>query len=434
MLGPTRDLGLALLLGLAQAPPSTFGPAMSDGAIGPRRPQPASERALAFDEAIALADQSPSLEGLREATTVKKSHDQSIPRLVYGPQITVMPGARVHPPANRGFELQATIVQPWNLGGYGNKRHETARSEAALLQARTRAEALEQQLAAARVWIELSSTQTRLLLAREQQTIATRQRTLLEDAVAAGVATSTDASIARADEGDAKAMVLALEGEVHELGLLLARETGRSAGEPLTARGDYPAPSLPDDAAIAAAFNAAGDAPMTVVHRLQARVARAQAAESIAANGIQLSTGASIQREGTSDLALFGVVGLTLPGDRGQRQRASSFAAAREHEGRAEQAQLDLDATLAAVAHELVHAREQAHLLDDELVPTHERTVEVQREAVGLGEGTRTELLRAEGRLAAVRQRQAEARGRLAWAEVHTWLYLEALAEDTGPQ
>lgn len=425
---------LGLVLGPDPAPAPERGPArepaVAAAQAGPERHdhRTAVGPAIAFDRALGLGVETPGLEGVVEARAVKERLDREIPRLVQGPQVTLMPGARVIPEGNRGFELQATATQAWSLEGYGPKRHLAAAAQTAVLDAEARALALERRLAAAHAWIELHAAELELALARQELALARARVERLEAARAGGVITRMALSEARADAAELRALVTELAGLVHDLGLVLARETGADAQRPLRTRGEHPDPPLPSDEALRRIFAAVDELPVVAVERLRARAVRAEAVEGAASRGHQLVTGVAVQREGTSDLMFFGVVGMNFAGDRGQRQRASAEAEARRAEGRAEQQALELRAALSIVLHDLHHARERVEILRDEVLPTFEALEQAQSLAVDLGEGTEPELLLARRRRLAVARRLVDAQAQLVWARVQAWLYLEAFA------
>lgn len=383
-------------------------------------------RTITFDEALTGSAQTPALAGAVEAHQIKRDLDRDIPRLTQGPQLTVMPGARVHPDASRGFEIQATATQSWSLEGYGRSRHATARAQEEQLDAQARAQALERQLAAARAWIELHAAENELTLAEHELSLARSRLERMEAARAGGVATRAHVAEARTDVAELTALRTELAGLVHDLGLVLARETGADARRPLRTTGPYPDPALPDDDELWRRFDEVDRLPAVAAQRLQARALRAQSVENRASRGTRLTTGVSMMREGTSDVVFLGVIGVSLAGDRGQRQRASTAAAARVAEGQADQRALELRATLSTVLHDLHHARERVEILRDEVLPAAAEAERAHETARALGEGTEPELLLARRRRVAVSRRLAAAEGVWVWAKVEAWLYLEA--------
>jgi outer membrane protein, heavy metal efflux system len=384
--------------------------------------------AIGFDEALGHGERTPELEGLEAAVEVKRSLDRGIPRLVYGPQVMVMPGVRVAPEQNRGFELQATATQSWSLEGYGPKRRTAAKAETAVLDASARALALERRLAAAHAWIRLHAAERELALAQQELALGRARVERLEASRAAGVSTRMHVSEARADAAELQALVTELQGLVHDLGLVLARETGADAERPLRTRGEHPRPLLPDDEALRRRFAEVDRLPAVAVERLRARALRAVAVEEQASRGHQLYAGLAVQREATTDLMFFGVMGASLAGDRGQRQRALAAAEARRAEGRSEQRALELRAALFTLLHDLHHARERVEILQGQVLPAFEELEATQSAAVDHGEGTEPELLLARRRRIAVARRLVAAEAELVWARVQAWLYLEAFA------
>lgn len=412
-------LGVSLASAVGLAPAPEPAPAARGGSrAAPEPAEPARHRAEAgaaidFDQALGHGTGTPELEGLEAAVEAKRALDREIPRMVYGPQVMVMPGVRVMPEPNRGLELQVTATQAWSLEGYGAKRRAAATAETEVLEASARALALERRLAAAHAWIRLHAAEQELALARQELALARARVERLEAGLAAGATTRAHVAEARADAGELQAQVTDLSAVVHDLGLVLARETGADATRPLRTRGEPPAPALPDDEALRRRFAAVDELPTVAVERLRARALRAVAVEEQASRGHQMYAGLAVQREATTDLMVFGVLGASLAGDRGQRQRALAAAEARRAEGRSEQRALELRAALGTVLHDLHHARERVEALRERVLPSFEELESVQSAAVDAGEGTEPELLLARRRRIAVARRLVEAEAEL---------------------
>jgi hypothetical protein len=218
---------------------------------------------------------------------------------------------------------------------------------------------------------------------------------------------------------------------VHDLGLALARETGVSSLAPLGTRGDYPEPTLPEEAELRRRFAEIDRLPAVQLHRLQARAALAEARELQRGSGSVLTTGASVQLESTSEVLVFGVLGANIAVvDRNQRGRASALAQARRAEAQADQLAIELSATLGIALHELRHTRERVELLRDRTLPVLDELVAANATALELGEGTRAELLRATHRRNIAARELLAAEADHAWARVQVWLYLEALSAE----
>jgi cobalt-zinc-cadmium efflux system outer membrane protein len=421
--------GSIVVLGALWGPPAAQP--VTDPMVGGAAPAEHDHRtdagpAIAFEEALGHSASTPELEGLEAAGEVKRAIDRGIPRVVYGPQVNVMTGARVTPEPNRGFEVQVTATQAWSLEGYGPKRHAAAAATSDVLDVQTRALALERRLAAAHAWIQLHAAELELALARQELALARARVERMTAGRVAGVSTRMHEAEASTDAAELQALATELAGLVHDLGLVLARETGAAAEHPLRTHGPHPEPLLPGDDELRRYFSAVDRLPAVVVERLRARALRAVAVEEQASRGHQAHAGLAIQREATTDVVLFGVVGMSFAGDRGQRHRGMVAAEAREAEGRSEQRALELQAALSTVLHDLHHARERVEILRDRVLPAFDELEAAQSIAVDLGEGTEPELLLARRRRIAVARRLVEAEAELVWARVQAWLYLEA--------
>ncbi|HVH97397.1 MAG TPA: TolC family protein [Enhygromyxa sp.] len=422
-------LGLALAL-VMLGPPEGPAPASDHHAL-----HASAQQRLSFDESIGASEQTPIVVGLAEAAEQKRERDQKIPRQSQNPQVQVMPGGRVNAGDDNGFELQVTATQGWNLEGYGRARRSAAASETEVLEADARARALEQRFGAADAWIRLHGAEQRLAMARSDLATAEQLVATLEQAREAGVVTRLDVAEAEALAAEAEAAVVELGGEVHDLGLALARETGVKTTSPLGTRGDYPNPTLPGDDELRRRFAEVEQLPAVQLRRVQARAALAQAHEAARENGTVLNAGASVQLESTGEVLVFGVVGANLGViDRNQRGRASAHARAREAEAEAEQLAIELSAALGIALHELRHTRERVELLRDRSLPALDELIVARAAALELGEGTRALLLAAQHRRNVVARELAAAEADHAWARVQVWLYLEALAAEDDAQ
>lgn len=417
----TPSLLVLVLAGLAStsvhaAPPATH----ADHELGP---------ALNFDESLGAAQGAPMVVGLEQASDDKRTLDAAIPKIVMGPQIQVLSGARIVPEQTRGFEIQVTATQSWSLENYAASRGEAARAETDLLDARARATALEQQLAAAHAWIRLHAAEAELELAQRELVLAKQLSATIELGQQEGVSTRAELADARAREANAEAVVIDLVGQVHDLGLELGRETGADGRTPLRTRGDYPDPQLPSEDELRRRFDEVDGLPRVVVARLQARADRAHAAEAKAAKASSLNAGVSIQRESAGDVVVFGVLGAQIGIDRGQREQGSALAAAREADARAETATLELSATLTIALHDLHHTRESMEVLRERTLPAHDELVAAREAALELGEGTLSSVLEARARRSAVARELTDAEANWVWARVEVWLYLEAFEQ-----
>ncbi|MCA9711362.1 MAG: TolC family protein, partial [Myxococcales bacterium] len=240
---------------------------------------------------------------------------------------------------------------------------------------------------------------------------------------------------AQALAAEAQALVTALAGEVHDLGLVLGRETGERVSVPLRTRGPYPDPPLPPEAELRRRFDDLGALPEVALRRLRARAALARADESAAAGGTRLTTGLSVQRESNRDVLLYGVVGVTIPlVDRNQREQATARAEARRHEAEAELHEVELSARLQVALHDLHHTEQQMATLRDQTIPALDELVLARDLALEQGEGTRALLLQTRRRRHEAARALARAEGEWILARVQVWLYLEAFASAEGPR
>ena len=394
--------------------------------------EPAGER-LDFDEAIGLGTSSPGLVGLQETLRMRRSADEDLPTLSQNPQLQVMPGGRLPGAQEPGFELQAQLTQGWRLGGYGSKRKDAAQAETEALAAEVRAAQLERSLGAAAAWIDLHAAEARLAEANAALETDRQLLALLERARSAGAATAIEVAMAQTAVAEAQLAVTELQGEVHDLGLHLAREVGSKAPNPLHTRGEYPDPPLASEAEMREAFARLDSLPTVVQRRLDARAARARSVEERASTSTLLTTGVAYQRESNGDSMLFGLVGVQVPlWDRNQRSVAASELEAGRAEAQAEQMAVEAAAQLRVALHDLHHSEERLRTLREETLPAIDSQIAALERAVEMGEGTRISALRARHLRHVVAREFITAESRRVWARVEVWLYLQAIESAHG--
>ncbi len=417
-------MSLVLVLGLA-APVDR-----PEQVEAPDRP-----RAIEFDEAIDLVRDRPSAIVRDAASKTRRGLERRLTGSVSQPQILVQPGMRVLPTDRQTFAMQATIMQSWNVTGLGRARRAAARQETRAFDAHTRAGQLAQRLAAARAWIDLHAVERQLELARHDAATSRTMIATVQRALDAGVLARADLARARADGSVADARVIALVGQAHDLGLLLARETASDPWVALATLGPAPQPVLPDTAELAARLAAVDRLPPVRARALTLAAARARAVEHARQNrGTQLTVGAQVDRDDRDGLLAYGILGVSFAG-RGAGGRAKADAVF-------EQAQLQaadledtaaLTAAIATALHDLDHTRVALGHLDSALVPALEASLDASMRQRDAGEATVFEVLAARRALATAQMDRVAAESALTWAQVHAWLLLAAVTEDAAP-
>jgi outer membrane protein TolC len=391
-------------------------------------PAPAAAQGVAFDEAIALSQGLPVVEGTARALAERESGDVDLGGTSQGVAIQASPGVRVLSEQDRGFEGQLSVVHSWNLGDLTGTRRRAARAERDVLAAEVRAEALRARLEAAHRWIVLWRVVQLEQVLDEERTLAERLGALTARGEAAGVRTRLDTLEAAAYLADVSIRDVALEGERHDASVALAVAMARAPNGELVASGPLPAPSLPDD--LHAAIEGADRLPAVVAARLETVAERAREAETASGFAPQLGLGAQIQRESPSHLIVLGTLTLNVPlFDPGQRARSTSRAEAERREGRHGQARLEAQETLALAVHDVEHQRREERAVLEQLVPSLTTLIDLRERAVQAGEGTVFELLEARRRLLVARARAIDARAARTWAEVRMWILLAELAQ-----
>ncbi|AKT43076.1 TolC family protein [Chondromyces crocatus] len=389
-----------------------------------------STQPVSFDQAIGFAAEAPDVQGAQRAVGAQRALAGSISSLDANPQILLQPGMRVAPWENRGFELQASLMQSWNLAGLSGARRDAARAEGRALEAQARAKALSQRLSAARAWIDLWGAQALLEVGRREVTTAGELLKLVERAAAAEASTRADVADARAYLAEARLSVIAAEGEVVERGLLLGREMAAGGGEGLLAAGDLPAPTLPAPGSWVGLIQRAGRLHTVEARALEARAEKARLVEARAARGTQLSLGVQVQRDQPGGLVLFGLAGVTLPAfDRGERERSAVAARVATAEGEAARAVLDARAEMRMALHEVEHTGDVLAAIRDDLLPAVEDGVAARDKLYRAENATLPELLLVKRQALATRGRLIRAQAQASWARVKAWLLVAALEE-----
>ncbi|UQA58707.1 TolC family protein [Polyangium aurulentum] len=387
----------------------------------------APSKVVSFDDAIGLSAASPDVQGARRAVEKKHEMTSRISSMTENPQIYLQPGMRLLPAENKGWEVQGSVMQSWNLAGLASARKNAASVEAAELSAEARALALSRRLGAARAWIDLWAAQRTLEVARREAALGGDFARLVDKALAASAATKADAADARAYHAEARLVVIGAEGEVFERGLELSRALAAGA-EPVAAGGDLPSPALPARATWPGAVRRASALPSVQKKALAAEAERARDAEERAARGTVLSLGVAVQRDSPGGFVAYGALGLTLPTfNRGERERSVTAARAAQLEGDKQREAADAAADLAMALHEVEHTQEVLDALQNEILPALDEGLAARVRIFEGGEGTILEVVQARRNAAAARGRLERARAENAWAKVKVFLLLAAM-------
>lgn len=394
---------------------------------------PHGAASLTFDEAIGLADEAPEITGARRAAAIKRRRREALPRLQYNPQAYLQPGLRLRPAESEGFELQGGITQTWSVSGLHRRQRESLDLEAEVFDADARYLALERRLAAARAWIDLWAAQALLEEARREAGIAATFAATIERAQSLEAATMADVAEAGAYRSEAELMVLAAEGEIFHLGLLLARETARPSSEPLQAAGDLPRPVLPPPGAWPNALAEAEALPAVAVRTLASQAESARAAEVKAMYGTTLTTGLLFQHDQPGGFVGYAFVGVNVPlFNRGQRSRADLMAAAEREAGAAADAAIAARVDLAMIFHEVEHTAKVEAELRDRMVPALDAGAGARQRLFDAGHATVIEVLLARRQAIGGRARLHRAAADHAWARVKAWLLLATIERQRG--
>ncbi|MCU0697531.1 MAG: TolC family protein [Myxococcaceae bacterium] len=380
-------------------------------------------QALSFDEALALAEKSPTLEGQQRAVERQAALAEAVPLLVANPAVFVQPGVRRLGTGAVGPEAYVGVTQDVSLSGAGSSRRASARREVESAIAERRLARRQLRLEVAARWLSLWSAQALLESAREEARLAQDWAAKVERAAATGGFTRVDVAVARAWQAEAVLTALSLEGTVFQRGIALNRVLSLARTTPARASPALPAlggegdkrPRLSDDVTrspLVEAADAASDAQ------------RLRTEELLAGRGTTLQVGAMGWREGTGDLAAVATLQLTLPlFERAQRERAVAEASLARAEAAADLARSAELADRVDAHHELEHTAEVLAVVEGQLLPaTLDATSGLERR-FDAGEADAQDLVVARRVLVATRARVVSARAevvlaRFRWSEL----------------
>lgn len=382
---------------------------------------------VSFDQAIGLSVEAPDVRGAERAVVDKHEMRSGISSMTSNPQVYLQPGFRVAPVANQGAEVQASVMQSWNLAGLSSARVTTARLEEDVLSAQARAKALEQRLDAARAWVDLWSAERVFEVTKQEAALGGDFVRLVEKAAAASAVTKADLADAKAYHAETRLNVIAAEGEMLERGLFLARVLA-AGSEALSSSGDLPTVPVPVGTSRKEALQRVANLPMVQAKALEADVERARDVEEKAARGTSLSLGVYLQRDSPGGFVGYGAVGLTFPMfDHGERERSVTVARAAQLEGEKKREVANATTDLALGLHEVDHSQEVVDTISGAMIPALEEALASRLRIFEAGEATILEVITARRNLANARGRLERARAQNAWARVKVWLWLSVL-------
>jgi len=387
-------------------------------------------QAISFDEAIGLAAGTPRVRGEARALEERSAGDARISDTTEASRLYAMPGVRALEEADVGFEGQIQLGHSWNLAGLADAQRRTASQEREAREARTRAVALAHRLLAARAWMSMREAEAHLGTAREALEIAERvlERTLR--AQGAGVATLADVAEARAFVSEARAAVLAVQGEIVDTQVDFGAALGRADVETLGTAGEIPSPSVPSAAEIERVLADVTRIPEVEAARLSALASRARDAELAAIRGPRLDADLMVYRESPGGLMIFGQLGVALPlADLAARERSVAREEAVLREGEAEEQALAWQREAHRVAPEVEHTAAGAESYRTELVPALEALLAARERQLAVGETTVLPVLDATRRLVEARAALTRAETERAWAATRAWLLLAMHAD-----
>lgn len=386
----------------------------------------AAPASLTWDQALELASGTPAAQALREAASSRKPLDDSIGGLS-NPELSLSPGVRNNQ-GRSSFAGEIGISQGIPLSDRAGAGRAAARSETALLEGEARTRTLAARTEAATAFCALEGAESSLAFTTEEERLAAELLARIEEGAAAGIFTAADVAEGRAYLAEARLARTAVEGEVFERGLDLAAAVRLPQTAPVSTSGGLPTVELPPPAERERLLARTKSLPPAQLAALQASTFRAQLAESEAFAVPELGVGAAVVQDEAQDRAIFATLRFALPlFQRNQRARAQLAAATRAAEGEQAEAELSSGRLAAFALHEVEHTGETLSLLENELLPSSREAVRLLELALGSGEVTVLDLIRARRALAQAEARQRRAAAEHAASRARLSLLLDAL-------
>ena len=393
-------------------------------------PPAQAQQGVSFHQAVASVERGPRIAGLSEATRVRESGDGAITGLPSDPQLQVMPGVRLAPDGDEGFELQVTLTQSITLGALGTARRRAAEQEREELAMQRQAELLTLRLDTAKTWIDAWA------LAEESAALAREEASVVEvidrvrRAVDAGERTRRELGALQVYAEQLHLHVMDVRARLEGTNRALAMNMGLGDRE-VSAEGPLPDVGLPELAEISVHFDVLEALPSVAQLRLASLSATARAAEARAESLSQLQLGISLQADHPGGFVAFSVIGFQPRlAATDARARSVQLAEAARLEGEHAQGLREARRFAADVLGDLERTRQYEDALSTRLLPAARSLVELEDEAFAAREGNVLTVLDARRRLIESERMLALGRAARTWSEVKAWLLLAAMHGD----
>jgi outer membrane protein, heavy metal efflux system len=371
---------------------------------------------LAFDEALARADETPRLVGLQLAVERQAALAAQVPFVIANPAVFVQPGVRRLATGTTGPEAYVGVTQEVSVSGAGTSRAASAKAETEAASLDRTVQRRRLRLEVAQGWLALWAVQALLEAAQEESRLAKEWAAKVERGANAGGFTRVDLAVAKAWQAEAVLTALSLEGEVFSRGVALNRLLALSKLEPARTTKDLP-PLQPTVERPLVSSDVSKTPPVRAAIA-DAEAHRRRSFELLAGKGTSLQVGAMGWREGTGDLAAVATLQVTLPlFERAQRERAVAEAALTRAEALTDTIAAEELADRVDAHHELEHTAEVLAVIEQQLLPaTLEAATGLQRR-FDAGEANALELVLSRRTLVATRARRVSAQADVVLAQ-----------------
>lgn len=391
----------------------------------------AAKRRVEFREAIAMGELNPRVMGTRQASESLSRAEKSSPALDANPVVNGAVGPRVTPKAERGLDWSVGVSQSFSVRGSATRRREALRAEAEWLRADADAELVARRVAAASAWLMLWEAERQVALTQEDVTNEERLLALVKRLADVQERTAADVATVETRLGESKLRERLAEGALVEAKARLSAEMHAARDDELVTAGSLPDLPMPDEAEAAKLIGEAAALPAVRARQLLARAEQARAREERAGRESRLNLGVDFRHEspGVNIVQANAIVPLPLFSV-GAREYASRMASSLRSSGEAADDAVRAREAMRLAVHELEHSQEVFELLDQQLVPSAERAIQLRERQLKGGEGTLLEVIDARRTYLDARLRWLGAARNRVWARIQVELLAQAARGD----
>ena len=391
----------------------------------------AAERRVEFREAIATGELTPRILGTRQASESLSRAEKASPTVDANPIVSGTAGPRVTPKLERGLDWNVGVSQSFSVQGSAARRREALGAEAEWLRADADAELVARRVAAASAWLTLWEAERQVALTQEDVTNEERLLALVKRLADVQERTAADLATVETRLAESKLRERLAEGALVEAKAQLSAEMHAARDDELATAGTLPELPMPDDAEAAKLVAQAAALPAVRARQLLARAEQARAREERAGRESRLNVGVDFRHESPGVNIVQANLSVPLPlFSVGAREYASRMASSLRSSGEAADEAVRAREAMRLAVHELEHSQEVFELLDQQLVPSAERAIQLRERQLKGGEGTLLEVIDARRTYLDARLRWIGAARNRIWARIRVELLAQAARGD----